>query len=395
MGQIVYSLVRNLYQISVGQKNGQAAIVSDVDTGFFAEFHGQYRYDVQIVYTKLDTICTPLYTICTKLYTICTMDKTCSKCGKRFSKPCLLKGHLNRKTPCASLASHDDLSEADRQKKHPCKYCGRRYTTQVSMYRHIRNSCRIANTTEGMEKLMDHTLSQQVAEQKQATNELRERVAELTALLKESMTSAGRATADRQPNGATTGQTTQMRIGQINTVINNVTIIPWDGGQRIIVSAAQIAAAFAENARLRAYAQLGDKGMADPEVAPPYVTELLVDLVRRGHEDPIARNVYLNPKRADQTLVHMSNGDWEVLPLQTATRMLFDGVAMTIHRVTLSDGERCQLPLDTQNALSVAGLLYGEEPDKYIHQARAPLSAHLSNVARMIAVQDRGQKLSG
>jgi hypothetical protein len=39
--------------------------------------------------------------------------------------------------------------------------------------------------------------------------------------------------------------------------------------------------------------------------------------------------------------------------------------------------ERQQLPLEAQNALSMAGLLY--ESEEYVKRAKAPMSAHLIN----------------
>jgi hypothetical protein len=71
---------------------------------------------------------------------------------------------------------------------------------------------------------------------------------------------------------------------------------------------------------------------------------------------------YLNPRRADQVLVHKKSGTWEVLSLAEATRLLFDGV------------ERQRLPLEAQNALSMAGLLYEDEPDEYVKRAKAPMA---------------------
>ena len=132
---------------------------------------------------------------------------------------------------------------------------------------------------------------------------------------------------------------------------------------------------------LKEYMRMAEHEMTDPEKAPPYVTELFVDLVKRGHSDPSARNVYLNPRRADQALVHMKTGKWEVVPASEATRLLMDGVAQTIHRVVLTGAERGQLPTEAQNALSLAGMVYGDEPDEYVKRARAPMAAHLANVA--------------
>src|SRR5208282_3207745 len=107
--------------------------------------------------------------------------------------------------------------------------------------------------------------------------------------------------------------------------------------------------------------------------------ELLMDLTKRAHADPAARNVYLNPRRADQALVHMASGRWEVMPLVEATRLIFDGVAKAMLRVTMSNEDRKRLPLDAQNALAMAGLLYDDEPEEYAKRAKAPMAAHLAN----------------
>jgi hypothetical protein len=53
------------------------------------------------------------------------------------------------------------------------------------MYRHVRQSCKIANSDEGMEKLMDHTLARQNAE-------LLARVDKLTAMVERMATSQHR-----------------------------------------------------------------------------------------------------------------------------------------------------------------------------------------------------------
>lgn len=233
---------------------------------------------------------------------------------------------------------------------------------------------------------MEHTLQQQMAAQYQEMIEMKTQMAELTALLKGQLAIAApsgsppAATIAIQTAGAAVVNTGPVTNNTVQQVIN---INPWDGGRRISVSPLQIAAAFAENARLREYMSYGDhKQMLDPEIAPPYVTELLMDLVKRAHAvDASARNVYLNPRRADQVLVHMKSGRWEVMPLAEATRLLFDGVAETIHEVVLSYAEMKALPLEAQNALAMAGMLYEGEPDAYVKRAKGPMSAHLTNLA--------------
>ncbi len=77
----------------------------------------------------------------------------------------------------------------------------------------------------------------------------------------------------------------------------------------------------------------------------------------------------------------MKSGRWEVMPLADATRLLFDGVAETIHKVAINHAEKKALPLEAQNALTLAGMLYEEKPDAYVKRAKGQMSAHLTNMA--------------
>lgn len=89
-------------------------------------------------------------------------DRTCVLCGKVFKFPSGLKSHQARKSTCAPVVDDQDLSEQEKQKPHPCKFCGRRFTTQQGAWRHIRNACKIAGSEAGMEKLYEHTLKRQL-----------------------------------------------------------------------------------------------------------------------------------------------------------------------------------------------------------------------------------------
>src|SRR5207253_3880433 len=174
-----------------------------------------------------------------------------------------------------------------------------------------------------------------------------------------------RAEGPAQVNTGTVTNTTNVtqQVAQVTQNIsqqvtqNIINIAPWDSERRLgCIGVAEVAAAFAENSRLKDYARLGDHELADPEIAPPYVAELFMDLTKRAHADPAARNIYLNPRRSDQALVHMTSGKWEVLPLLEATRLLFDGVAKQIHRLMMTWVELQQLPREAQNAMSIAGM---------------------------------------
>jgi hypothetical protein len=253
----------------------------------------------------------------------------------------------------------------------------------------MRQTCKIATSDEGMEKLMDHTLQRQLAEHKKATDDLKAQVAELALMLRsQAIVPAGQGEARALVtgdvatvvNGAV--QQLQDQRGQINIAnIEKIEIRPWNSSQAVLVGVTEILAAFTENARLQEYARLPDHALVDPESAPPYVADLYTDLVKRGHADPASRNIYLNPRRADQVLVQLAAGTWEVKPATEGYRALLDGVATSVRRVTLSTEERKQLPLEAQNALAMAGLLYNSEPEAYVELAKAALAAHLTNMA--------------
>ena len=131
--------------------------------------------------------------------------------------------------------------------------------------------------------------------------------------------------------------------------------------------------------------------MTDPGTSPPYVTELFMDATKRAHLNPALQNVHLNPQRADQALVHMASGKWEVVPLQEATRLMFDGVAKCILNISRAFGERKNLPQGAQNALAMAGLMYNGEPEEYVNRARASMVAHLTNCRNAAAANKLGQ----
>jgi hypothetical protein len=230
-----------------------------------------------------------------------------------------------------------------------------------------------------MEKLMDHTLQRQVARVEEQNAQMASQIAKLTELLEKQMMPVAARPADGVStivNSSVTQQHVEQKIH-----IDKVEIHPWDSSRAVLVDVSDVAAAFAENTRLQEYARLPDHAMVDPEIGPPYVVELFTDLVRRGHADPASRNIYLNPRRADQVLVQLKSGSWEVKTSQDGYRALLDGVAMSVHEITLTYEKRKQLPTGAQNALAMAGLVYDDKPEVIVERAKATLTAHLMNIA--------------
>ena len=287
----------------------------------------------------------------------------CPNCSKSFRDAYAIKRHLARKTPCTPII--ETATSAD--KAHTCRYCGRMFATRPSMVRHTRQYCKIANSDEGMEKLLEHTLQRQV-------QVLQDQVGKLTELM------------ERQLSAPVT-----VGIGTLNAVtLTNiqVNIIGFDREDRIRIPVALVKAAFTENPRLMEYCRMSDEERVDADKAAPYVLEALVDLVRRAHRDPVYRNVYLNPKRADQVMVCLDEDEekssvsqqrWEVRSLIEAIRLLFDGVADNLHKIVVADGSRTQLPFDVQSAASWVPNLYEDEPERFVKDGRVPMAAHLAN----------------
>ena len=314
------------------------------------------------------------------------MDRTCPKCEKVFSKPHLLRQHLARKRSCALIVDNDELSEADKQKTFSCRYCGRAFASQNSVSRHIRDSCRIANSDEGMDMLMNHTLERQL-------RDLRSQVGELTDLVKKQFTGVAevpiQSTASLAPTTTiTTNNTAQQmtNIAQqnIQMTFNSVNVIPFTSEQPVLVPVEMVQAAFTENEKLREYCASGNIHL-DADKSAPYILEALMEFVRRAHKDPAQRNVYMNPKRADQVLilaVPSGNGitKWEVMPLVDGVRRIFDSISKQILKINTTEAERKKMTFDVQSVSGWVPMYYLDDPDRFVTGSKKQVEAHLENL---------------
>ena len=302
----------------------------------------------------------------------------CSKCEKKFRDAYALRRHQTRKTPCTPIL---DTGAVDAAKAHICKYCGRDFATRPSLVRHMRQYCKIANSEEGMEKLMEHTLQRQM-------QTLQDQVGRLTQLMEKQLTVGPCTSIVNAEAVAGAGHVTN--IDARTTTNIQINVVGFDREDRIRIPVSLVKAAFTENPRLIEYCRMNDDERTNADKAAPYVLEALVDLVRRAHKDPVYRNIYLNPKRADQVMVCLDDDErekpqrstpqrWEVRSLFEAIRLLFDGVAENLHRIVISDQDRAQLPFDVQSAASWVPNLYGDEPERFVKDGRAPMAAHLAN----------------
>jgi hypothetical protein len=310
-------------------------------------------------------------------------DRTCELCGKVFRYPKYLREHQKRKTPCAPIVARDDLPEKEQEKPHPCRYCGRRFASETSMYRHVRNTCAIANSDDGMEKLFDHTLQRQNRQLRDEMAQLREQMGEIVSLMK-GQTVAPPATALGVAPGGIVQTGDHSQVYQDNRRYD-VQINYYNQERCIQVPLELVRDTFATNRKLQEFIADG-RTQESPEAAAPYVLEALMNIVRGAHQDPAQRNVYLSSKRADQVLVFCTppperqRGQWEVRTLVEAIRHIFDGVADGIHELILDDTARPQLgDVTVAGAVGWVPIHYQDEPDKYVEKARQPMAAHLTN----------------
>lgn len=302
----------------------------------------------------------------------------CPRCLSAFRDPYTLRRHMGRKTPCAPIVEKADLPASEQQKQHSCHYCGRAFTSKSNLNRHIRGRCRIATTEEGMDKLLDHVLSRRLEEQSRATEALTQQVAELTSLVR-SQISLEPAPPAAQQRAGVIHNAPVIQVG-----VMNVALTCWNspGGPLPEFTPEFLMRVFRSSPELVKYCGLPYDEQTSSEAAPPYVVRALVESVREAHKDPVYRNVYLNPKRADQALVCIEQGGeqcWEVREIAEATRTLFDTAIERMRRVTLDDAARVRLPVDIQDAAAWIPILYDYEPARYVSEARKPMSALLGN----------------
>ena len=143
----------------------------------------------------------------------------------------------------------------------------------------------------------------------------------------------------------------------VNTV-NSITIAPW--GSLLQLTDADVEAALATV-----------PGIAGTPAVPEVVAALM-ELVKRAHVPPAARNIHLNPKRTDQALA-LTTGGWAAMPLEEATAALFDGASASM--------AAARMPSVRQMMRTSIPVQYRAERAASVQLGLRPMGAHLLNVA--------------
>lgn len=281
-------------------------------------------------------------------------DRVCAKCGKKFQYPSTLKAHQQRKTPCQPKIDNP-------VGKYVCKHCGRSFAFESGLYKHLGQSCKVAKAAKTAPLEPQLMNPQQVEE-----------------IVKKVMTQMTLTTQPPAPPAIVIPQTVN---NNINTVINQqINIHPWGGDRSVRVPVEMIAAAFAENKQLIEFCDMGDHAMADYKQSGKFVIEAFMDLTKRAHQDPAARNIRLNPNRADQALVFGENAKWDACPINDATRIMFNSISDELKTAALPPDFNSELPPAVQNGASYVRMQYREQPEQYINDAKPLIVAHLSNI---------------
>ena len=261
-----------------------------------------------------------------------------------------LTRHLARKFPCIERGDTTVLHTSSNR----CTICGQAYSTAGNLERHKKKVC--------LRKLaVEPTVAQMT--RADPLVEMQSRIASLERIIEEQKQQPVvnyAASSTGIPSNATNNMIVNNIGGTVSNIVNvnNVTIAPW--GSPLQLTDADVEAALATV-----------PGIAGTPAIPEVVAALM-ELVKRAHVAPAARNIHLNPKRTDQALALMPGG-WAAMPLEEATAALFDGASASMAAArapSVRQTVRMSIPVQyrTERAASVAlGL--------------RPMGAHLLNVA--------------
>ena len=274
-------------------------------------------------------------------------DRTCDVCGYIFAYPYNLRRHKLRQTYCG------ELSIAPVNMHNTCETCGRKFATPYTLLRHQRRqSC--------AKKLECSTIPEgsQDADQINVQAEPRQHPSEPKAV-----------TINVQTNNI---QTNILVIGEPHP-----TAFGWPQKWPPLAATPRPFRPASFTIPLELLRQSMETTAEDAEACrqgePGAVSKLLMEVIKRIHAAPAERNIYLNPRRADQVLVYIPER-WEVLPLLDGIRYMLEHVVGEIGE-TLPQASACMQSL-------AAGVRAGYQTQKeeVVRSASGAMCAHLENL---------------
>ena len=232
----------------------------------------------------------------------------CQICKKTFQRPNHLEKHMNRITPCVPILEIQDLPTMVRDDpnldKKKCRFCGRVFSSYVSMRRHVRENCKIAPTARngdsGMKQLYEHTVQKQIDELKTQNARLEAQNTETQTLLRQILAQQQGA-ASSSGEGAAVTQNGNNNVALVDNK-KNITINVFGKEEVGHISAERIKALLDESLQAPAI----------PTAADIAVLETAM-LVYSDPDHPENLTCYMPNKKFEGVLVHSTSG-WTVKP---------------------------------------------------------------------------------
>jgi len=302
-------------------------------------------------------------------------DRTCTKCLKVFNSPYYLKRHGLLKVPCDSVPPDGGQ----------CHFCFKRFASMNSMYRHVRDTCKLA----AVERNKVVALEAQVVKLAEVVEKLSvslDAMASAPAIGPVTNNTTNNTTANNTTNNTTNNTANNTTNNTMNNTTNNtVNLNFYDAGASFVIPFEMIRDIFAENQMLDTYSRMHYSEQCDHSVAAPYIAKVLSEVIRKVCSDPVHQNVCLNPKRSDQVMVYVpclgdtvgSDGKWEVRPLTVVIRDMFDRVACQVMEQTRPDIKKLSWAIEC--TLPVVSTVYKEIPEKVVGAGKPAMEAHFAN----------------
>ncbi len=237
----------------------------------------------------------------------------CAYCGKEFQFQSHFTRHENAKRKCApTFAKRPEALCGAVQYQSTCRFCNQVFMNETSMYRHIRNSCKIApnvrNGSKGMDRLYEHTLQKQMAEMKAENTEMKAQNAHQSAEIAE-MKAMMQLLLDRQ--GAPSSSST-LQAGEIAFQGDHAQV---DNSKKIVINV--FGQEKLDHVTAERIKTILDECLQRPAL-PTAVDEAILKtamLVYSDPDHPENLTAYLPNKKTKDALVHTEAG-WEVQPTQ-------------------------------------------------------------------------------
>ena len=283
-------------------------------------------------------------------------DRTCVKCNKVFDLPCRLKNHQKRKISCELIILNIPIQD---KKNFKCKHCLRTFTTETSMYRHIRQACKIVNCPNKDSLLLAINSSNLAIVQKQVET-LTNTVNNLQNNLKKENTNI---------NNQGVIQNIETQNIQNNNITINCTILPyWLNKQTSLFIAEMnikhddlLSPFLKGNSAANEYAKISyldkvdvknSEGRLNPKgfIANQLISSAIIEMIENVYADSENDTSVVYLLKKDKVMVYQENGIWCVKSLDNVNRELCGNIVQNVRAMR----DKIVYPKEVYNGEKVA-----------------------------------------